>query len=221
MNKVWGCKVQRCRVRGCKVQGCRAQRAAAVACALLLLGAQLSAQGKVANAALETRSAAQGFDREVAAVAARRGGAWLGYKLPIVPGQRQLCSTVALEPPSEFMLLARFDQGKVVRLRTLTPNCEVDAGGMPVVWLNDVSSADSVRWLSTLVNEASSDRDAQALSRSAIAAIGLHASDAAPQLIQIVRTTTNRNLRRQAMNWLGQSKDPRATAFFEDVLKVK
>ena len=193
----------------------------ACAAALLFSGATLLAQSRIANATLETRSASQGFDREVAAAAARPSGAWLGYKLPIVPGQRQLCSTVALEPPKEFMLLARFEQGKVVRLRTLTPNCDVDAGGMPLVWLNDVKGADSVRWLSTLINEASADRDVQRLSQAAIAAIGLHAMDAAPQLIQIVRTTTNRNYRRQAMNWLGQSKDPRATAFFEDVLKTK
>jgi hypothetical protein len=119
------------------------------------------------------------------------------------------------------MLLARFERGKVVKLRTLTPNCDVDAGGMPLVWLNDVRSTDSVRWLSTLVDESSSDREVQTLSRAAITAIGLHATDAAPQLIQIARTTTNRNYRRQAMNWLGQSKDPRATAFFEDVLKAK
>ena len=38
-------------------------------------------------------------------------------------------------------------------------------------------------------------------------------------LIEVVKTTQNADVRRQAMSSLGQSRDPRALAFFEDVLK--
>jgi len=37
-------------------------------------------------------------------------------------------------------------------------------------------------------------------------------------LIQVARTNKNPEVRKQAMFWLGQSKDPRAVKFFEDIL---
>jgi len=39
-----------------------------------------------------------------------------------------------------------------------------------------------------------------------------------PMLIQVARTNRNPEVRKQAMFWLGQSKDPRAVKFFEDIL---
>jgi len=39
-----------------------------------------------------------------------------------------------------------------------------------------------------------------------------------PLLIGLARTNRNPQVRKQAMFWLGQSKDPRALAFFEEVL---
>jgi HEAT repeat protein len=39
-----------------------------------------------------------------------------------------------------------------------------------------------------------------------------------PRLIEVAETNHNREVRRQAMFWLGQSNDPRALAFFEKVL---
>ena len=38
-------------------------------------------------------------------------------------------------------------------------------------------------------------------------------------LIQVARSNRNREVRKQAMFWLGQSNDPRALEFFEEVLK--
>jgi len=40
-----------------------------------------------------------------------------------------------------------------------------------------------------------------------------------PMLIDVARTSHDPEVRKQAMFWLGQSKDPRAVAFFEQVLK--
>jgi hypothetical protein len=39
-----------------------------------------------------------------------------------------------------------------------------------------------------------------------------------PKLIEIARTQRNREVRKQAFFWLGQSNDPRALSFFEQVL---
>ena len=40
-----------------------------------------------------------------------------------------------------------------------------------------------------------------------------------PLLINVARTHANPAVRKQAMFWLGQSKDPRALKFFEEVLR--
>jgi hypothetical protein len=39
-----------------------------------------------------------------------------------------------------------------------------------------------------------------------------------PLLIQVARTNKTPEVRRQAMFWLGQSKDPRAVEFFAEIL---
>jgi HEAT repeat protein len=39
-----------------------------------------------------------------------------------------------------------------------------------------------------------------------------------PLLIQVARSNRNPAVRKQAMFWLGQSQDPRAVQFFEEVL---
>jgi HEAT repeat protein len=46
----------------------------------------------------------------------------------------------------------------------------------------------------------------------------LPADDGVPRLIDVARTHSNAAVRKQAMFWLGQSKDRRALAFFESVL---
>jgi hypothetical protein len=39
-----------------------------------------------------------------------------------------------------------------------------------------------------------------------------------PRLIDVARTNKNVEVRKQAMFWLGQSNDPRALKFFEEIL---
>ena len=41
-----------------------------------------------------------------------------------------------------------------MRVRTFTPDCDIDAGAMPLVWLNDVKADDSIAWLASLVTAA-------------------------------------------------------------------
>jgi HEAT repeat protein len=55
---------------------------------------------------------------------------------------------------------------------------------------------------------------------AALAAIVLHKDPAAvATLIDLARNSTGARVRKQAMFWLGQSKDPSALRFFEQVLK--
>ena len=129
---------------------------------------------------------------------------------------------------AEAQLQSQHHQGQVengspIRLRTFTPECEIDAGGMPLVWLDDVKPDDSVSWLASLVTsqpDPALKRDS--LATRAIAAIAMHAAPAAvAQLISLARGTKSADVRKEAMTWLGRSKDPQALNFLADLLTSK
>jgi hypothetical protein len=65
------------------------------------------------------------------------------------------------------------------------------------------------------------DPDTQVKRQAVFALSQLPRDQAVPRLIEVARTNKNPEVRRQAMFWLGQSQDPRALAFFEDVLRAK
>jgi len=210
---------------------------------LVLVATSASAQGRFTNARTETRSAAQGLEREVRAVAGRGGGAsWIGYRVPMVGGPRQMCcfdtisdagsaccgmcrlesgggvsmttgdtvqrgSRITLEPPTEFLVLARLERGTVDRIRTFTPDCDVDAGGMPLVWLTDVKPDDSIAWLSGLVTAADAVDSRERVAKSAMHAIAMHDAPAADRALEsFVAPSRPEWLRSDTAFWLGNSR---------------
>lgn len=63
------------------------------------------------------------------------------------------------------------------------------------------------------------DPDTEVKKKAVFALQQLPDGEGVPMLIQIARANRNPEVRKQAMFWLGQSHDPRALAFFEEVLK--
>jgi HEAT repeat protein len=64
------------------------------------------------------------------------------------------------------------------------------------------------------------DKDADAsVQTRAVSGPGLPADDAVPTLIQLARTNKNFAVQKQAVSALGQTKDPRAVTFLEELLK--
>ena len=58
--------------------------------------------------------------------------------------------------------------------------------------------------------------------RQAVFALSqLPQEQAVPRLIDVARNNRSPDVRKQAMFWLGQSQDPRALAFFEEVLRAR
>ena len=226
------------------------------AAALIVLAAAApAAQGRVTNAQAETRSAAQGLDREVRAVAARGGAAWIGYRVPMTAGPRQMCcfdnisavndccgvcrlergsgvtmttgdtqlrgTRIALEPPTEFLVLARVENGTVGRVRSFTPDCEVDAGGMPVVWLGDVKPDDSVAWLTSLIQANVTTTDYRGrVAKPAVAALAIHDTRSAlTTLIRIAREDRDSRVRSDSLFWLAQRAGQEAVATIADAIE--
>jgi len=70
-----------------------------------------------------------------------------------------------------------------------------------------------------ILQAARRDPDAHVRRQAVFALHQIPKGDGIPLLIQLAKTSTDSEVRKQAIFWLGQSRDPRATAFFEDVLK--
>ena len=64
----------------------------------------------------------------------------------------------------------------------------------------------------------SDDPDTKVKKQAVFALQQLPRDEGIPLLIHVARTNSNPEVRKQAMFWLGQSQDPRALKFFEDIL---
>jgi hypothetical protein len=261
-------------------------------------------QPNFVNARVVSRAAQPDVARAIAAITkAQVEPAWIGYAVPAMnndsfgrnDGWSERCrleqqrvdpatnapvqGPIRLEPAPNMMVLIRLQAGEIRRIRTLSGDCQVDAGGLQVYWLSDANAAQSVEFLETVVTKV----DLRDQSDSAFTAMALHRDAAAsaaildlakngaprlrqraliwiarraesqaagiitqaidndpdievkkqavsalsqlprdegiPLLIELARSHTNPVVRKQAMQRLGQSNDPRALSFFEEVLR--
>ena len=197
--------------------------------ALMLLAAALpmAAQPKkLVNAQVDTRSASAGLESAFRPLlTAQPQPAWIGYTVPAARGRHFGCDsywrdgeftvaggTVHLEPPSEALVLYRVDAGQVGKIRTLAPDCDIDAGGVPVHWLTDVRPAESVALLSTFVIGPERSVD------SAMSAIGMHADAAADTALErFAEPGQPESMRQKAATWLGATRSRRG---FEALKKI-
>ena len=85
-----------------------------------------------------------------------------------------------------------------------------------VFWVGQAAGDAITANLTSLVDENDIDRE---IRESAVFALSQQRNGVAvPALIQIARTNRDPKIRKSAMFWLGQSKDPRALALFEEIL---
>lgn len=160
--------------------------------ALCLLAAALplAAQPKLlVNANLDTHSASAGLEAAYKPlVTAQPQPAWIAWAVPAIRTFNMGCEfvyrdgqqpqgVVHLEPPDHAVIMIRVDQGAVSRVLSVSPDCEIDAGGVPMHWLTDVQPAQSVALLATLVSEREPG------SSSAMGAIAMHADASADQAL--------------------------------------
>ena len=187
--------------------------------------AALFAQPKTENAKLVTRAVNGTLDATFRTIVSSSvEPAWIGYQVAQVPGERSMCGTVSLEGAREFIVFYRVAAGQVEKIRTYATDCTFDAGDLPLYWLTGVDGSQSALLLSTFIPPAdASDRKSLAwqLANSALSAIARH-QDGAPALIDLARRTqVSPQIRQEAVRWLGRSKDPRATKFFEEILAAR
>ncbi len=160
---------------------------------LLAAAGVLAAQPKLlVNATLDTKPAGGGLEAVYKPlITAQPQPAWIGWAVPAVRSYNMGCEyvfrdgqstnqgqgVVHLEPPDHAIILLRVDQGAISRVRYVSPDCEIDAGGAPMHWLTDVNPAQSVALLTTLVTE----RETSGM--SAMSAIAMHSDASADQAL--------------------------------------
>jgi len=179
----------------------------AILAAVLSLGA---AQAPVINAVVEHRAVANGLAREIQAIAQQGRTVWVGYRVPIVRSRGEgltstgtCCGRCRLSPPTDLVMLVRVDRTGVLEIRPEAVDCDIDASGAPLVWLDTVSPDDSVNWLAAVVRDTSGRTNR--FSERALTALALHASSAAsPVLVDVARNGTTAQLKGRALFWLGQ-----------------
>ena len=271
---------------------------------LATLTALAQQQPNVVNAKVVARAAQPDVTRAIAAIAkAQVEPAWIAYAVQALnndsfgrnDGWSERCrleqqrldpatnapvqGPIRLEASPTVLVLVRVQTGEMRRVRSLSGDCQIDAGGLQFFWLGDVAGQQSVDFLKTLVN----DVETRDKSEAALSAIALHRDPAAaaaildlaktgtprvrqralfwiarraeaqaagiitqaidndpdvevkkqavfalsqlprdegiPLLIKLARSHSHPIVRKQSMFWLGQSKDPRALTFFEEVLR--
>jgi hypothetical protein len=188
---------------------------------LALAVVQLGAQPKLlVNAKLDSRPAAAGLEQTFRPlVTGQPQPAWIAYSVPSIrtfmgcdyvrDGWGQ-AGVIHLEPPDHAVILFRVDGGKVERIRSLSPDCEIDAGDLPVHWLTDVKPAESVALLNTFATQRERYMD------SAMNAIAVHSDPAADAALQrFLAADQPESIRLRVVSWFGPSRGSRGF----DVLK--
>ena len=155
---------------------------------------------------------------------------WVAWRAPMVTGDRDRCSTwsndrqtvrgemlegtrpgsipamttaagpVALESGTSLVVLVRVVGGTVERVRSVTDDCPLDAGGRRVIWLPAVTSAASLAFLGPLVSPSAIEGETgRRISSAALSTIALHRDSGADRILDgLLTARSDEHLRTQA-----------------------
>jgi uncharacterized protein YcnI len=190
------------------------------------------------NAKVEQRAVAGNFAQTIEAWAKSADHAqWLAYSVPAVSGDRQVCcgnwnghngncgpcrlegsdhgnsinlrdDKIKLEGPQSLIVLLRADARKIGKIRVVSEDCTIDAGGLQVIWMTGVNPAESVRYLEAIVDSKELDeRGDDHLSRGALTAIALTADPSADKAIaNFTAPDKPEGMRKEASFWAGEAR---------------
>lgn len=170
----------------------------------LLCTAAFAQQPTIENARVEKRNSSGPLAQQLAQFGA--GPFWAGYSEPIVAGRHgTMCgshelegSPMRLEGQTAIVILIRMEGGQTDQLRLASPDCRIDAGGLPFIWIENVPPAESIAWLKTNLN---------AKPDTVINAVALHAGPAADQALDELSAASNLpRVREKTAFWFGNAR---------------
>jgi HEAT repeats len=190
---------------------------------LVLAGACFGQQPRIQNAKLDSRAAGGSLETQVRTIVAAQGSpAWLGYRVARVARQnddeggwgcsledgrntvivRDINTPVPLEGATSMLVLFRISENRIQRLRTVSPDCLLDAGGLPFYWIDGAQPSQSIALMEGLLKE---DNQVSNLVY-AIASTRDPAADAA--LNRLIDPAQPENVRRSTVFWLSERGRP-------------
>jgi HEAT repeat protein len=141
-------------------------------------------------------------------------GTSMARRSPVSPNT----GVVTLARSDRMIVLIRAVNREIDRVRVFSEDCELDAGGRQVIWLNDVRAADSVALLESVAVPAEDRRDR--VSDGAITAIALHGDPSADaSLERLVAPSQPEAVRKKVTFWLGNTRGARGLATLRRLLK--
>jgi len=201
-----------------------------LACGALPAAAE---QPHVSNAKLTSRAHSGSLASEWQRVT---GPAWIGYAMPAArPGSNSCCwndrsrgcnlegghgntvigngkdapsRPVKLEGSPEISVLVRVARGEVQKISVFSADCELDAGGLPFIWLTGVGTGESAAFL-----EASAHK-------GALVALALQGGkESETSLIRLARESQTGHRRGEALFWLAQRASDKAVGAIDEALQ--
>ncbi len=166
---------------------------------------------------------------EVTAVRAYVGGRWRGSAaadLGTVSARDAsdylmgIAEHASSGPAKEAVFPATIAEGVTVWPRLLGIAKDVDrpreVRNNAIFWVSQAAGEAATKGLQEIVDDPDGDREVR---KSAVFSLSQRpAGESVPALIRVARTNRDPEIRRSAIFWLGQSKDPRALQYFEEVL---
>jgi hypothetical protein len=152
----------------------------------------------------------------------KKAAFWLGVSgRPGAVARLSLLATKDADPKMREHAVFALSQSKdkaavetIVELAKRDPDAHVR--GQALFWLAQTASRQAA---SVIEAAATQDPEVEVKKKAVFALSQLPREQGVPLLVKLARTHPSVEVRKQAMFWLGQSGDPRALAFFEEVLK--
>ena len=115
---------------------------------------------------------------------------------------------VHLEGPTFLVVLVRAENHAIGKIRAVSEDCVLDAGGLQFTWLDGVQPVASLKLLETFVDDKDLDeRGGERISRSALMAIAMHGGPAADQaMAKFTSPDKSEGTRREAAFWAGEAR---------------
>jgi hypothetical protein len=130
-------------------------------------------------------------------------------------------TTVELEGSRTMVVLLRLEGRRVMKIRSFSSECVLDAGGLPFVWLTGVKPAESVALLSSYARGEDFDEDeGRSLAHGALMAVAMHGDAAADRAMEsFIAPGQREGLRKQAAFWLGAARGKSGVLLLEKMAK--
>jgi hypothetical protein len=129
--------------------------------------------------------------------------------------------SVKLEGGRRIVVLFRVEQKQIGKIRVVSEDCTLDAGGRAIIWLTGVKPAESIAWLEGFVlEEKHGGHGKRSQSDSALTAIAMHADASADRALEsFVAPDKPTELRKETTFWLGEARGKAGLSVLEKMAR--